>query len=111
MLWEVFHFFNNRSIHTTFSSFSEQLGSISVAREADSLLLQYSDHVELWQLGSTSQEGGDSGTFLPITEVEASGRRLDHYYYILLSLFNSHHCPVLYLVLSPPPHIHCCSHS
>ncbi|KAK8374495.1 hypothetical protein O3P69_011772 [Scylla paramamosain] len=44
------------------------LGSISVAQEAESLLLQYSDHVELWRLGASSEEGGDSGTFLPITE-------------------------------------------
>ncbi|XP_045118529.1 U3 small nucleolar RNA-associated protein 4 homolog [Portunus trituberculatus] len=44
------------------------LGSISVAREAESLLLQYSDHVELWRLGASSKKGGKSGTFLPVTK-------------------------------------------
>lgn len=43
-------------------------GSISVAGEAESILLRYNEHLELWQLGSSGEDGGPTGRFLPISK-------------------------------------------
>ncbi|XP_042239160.1 U3 small nucleolar RNA-associated protein 4 homolog [Homarus americanus] len=43
-------------------------GSISVAGEAECILLRYKEHLELWQLGKSSQADGPTGLFLPISQ-------------------------------------------
>nr|XP_053634007.1 U3 small nucleolar RNA-associated protein 4 homolog [Cherax quadricarinatus] len=42
-------------------------GSISVAGEAESLLLRYRDHLELWRLGKSCQDSRSAGQFLPLS--------------------------------------------
>lgn len=43
-------------------------GSISVAGEAESILLRYKEHLELWQLGSSSEDSSPSARYLPISQ-------------------------------------------